>query len=153
MDLKVMVYQLTGFPQEGASQRQLGQDRSGVPVHVHRCLHAEGEGRAALRWFLAIGFASYLVPWHLIASNATTLKPEQLHAGSEESLRLIPPEQSVKKVTLLAMMSRSEGTGSQPAAPCMSRSGRFNTTQGIGGAVYLQAGAIRGRGRSKASAL
>ena len=152
MDLKVMVYQLTGFPQEGASQSAgARQERSTCAcpqVSSRRRRRPSCTSLAPCHWLRELPG-----PWHLIASKATTLKPEQLHAGSEENLRLIPPEQSVKKVTLLAMMSRSEGTRSQPAAPCMSRSGRFNTTQGIGGAVYLQAGAIRGRGRSKASAL
>ena len=37
-----------GLPQEGASQHQLVQNRSGGPVRVHRRLHAEGEGQIGI---------------------------------------------------------------------------------------------------------
>ena len=56
----------------------------------------------------------------------------------KDNLRLIPPAQSFKKCSLLTMMSSSENTRFQPAAPCTSWSGRFTTIRSLGGAVYFR---------------
>ena len=97
---------------------------------------------------------AYLVARHDSTSSAITglmyhvllhAEVDLLHAGREGDLPLNPPAQSFTKCSPTDHDVSLGKYRSQPAAPCTSWSGRFTTIRTIGGAVHVQAGAIRGR--------